>query len=830
MFYAHFGNAVLYLAFGFILLSMLLQVLNYYTRKDFVRRTAKLTFILATGFVVLSFTSFVICHLSGAYDIESVYNNCSEQMTTIEKIGATWTGANGSLLLFTMILFLISVIQFYVKEEITRKYSLLILSIFSASFLFIILYLGYNPFSKIESKNLEIVLKNEMMREMQRGGGDFLDKASLIESYDINSVDGDLNYKAKNIVEYEHANGRSIFQNGRGLRPSLRSVYNMIHPVSIYLGFIFLFPAFAMLLNYLTQRVPAIIWNFRMLRFWLVFSFIFLAIGNILGGFWAYVAFGWGGFWGWDPVENASLIPCLLSLAALHSLWNLKNKSNFKKSVYFFSFLAFLTSIWGMWITRSGASLSVHDYAGENPTISIALLSLLGASIFFILLIVVLNTIKSWHKTSTEKFKKTGLQNYFVFLNLTIFILAMIIFILSYASIFTRLLFDKEIKIDAFFITAPFFILLFVLLTIATIKYFRIMRFRVAMILASIFFITFLYFQMTDSPFGIFTLLKSKTVIEASILRLTPVIISSLFIFNLIISIQLIVKILCRKVIKINVLARLGIIGIHVGALMFAAGISMSALLSYPTTTDEIKLGVDEIQVKTGFPTYLNPKYKIIAYEIGFALDSSKYESSYSAETVDSGKFHIVNDCEFPVAYFYPKDLKFTKSDYHSPDSFLNVFSEDSHKSQQMDAKTIQMINSHIDSIFELNWTEDKKRFYFEHNFRYLQKIIANKVHEFNYLYYRFFVKVETDFEKPIILPMMLKNFNGFENELHREVTTHNCWLADIYLAPINPPDKDGNISVVLQIKSAMILVRLSVFVILLFSLLIAISFFRREK
>ena len=596
-----------------------------------------------------------------------------------------------------------------------------------------------------------------------------------------------------------------------------------------------------MLLNYLIQRVPAIIWNLKMLRFWLVFSFIFLAIGNILGGFWAYVEFGWGGFWGWDPIENASLIPCLLALAALHSLWNLKNKSNFKKSVYFFSFLAFLTSIWGMWVTRSGASISVHDYAGDNPTISYALLSLLGASILIILFFVIVKTIKNRRKTSTEKFKKTGLQNYFVFFNLTIFILVMIIFVLSYASIFTKLFIDKEIEINAFFITAPFFVLLFVLLTIATIKYFRIMRFRVAMILASLFFIAFLYFQMTDSSFGIFELLQSKTIIEAAILRLTPVILASLFVFNLVISIQLIFKILHRKVMKNNVVARLGAIGIHLGALMFSVGISMSALMCYPTctfderlgkvvNTDEIKLGDDEIQVKTGFPAYLNPKYKVIAYEIGFALDSSKYESSQSAATVDSGKFHIVNDCEFPITYFYSKDLKFAKSDHQTPESLLDVFSEDSHKTQQMDAKTIQMINSHIESIFELNWTEDKKRFYFERNFRYLQKIIANKVHEFNYLYYRFFVRVETDFGKPTILPMMLKNYNGFDNELHREVTTQNCWTADIYLAPINPPDRDGNIRTVVQIKSAMILVRLSVFVILFFSMLITLTFFKREK
>ncbi|MCD4656204.1 MAG: cytochrome c biogenesis protein CcsA [Planctomycetes bacterium] len=833
MYYAYFGKAVLYLAFGLTLLSMLLQVLNYFMSKYFVARIAKFTFIVSAGFVFLSFLSFVLSYLTGAYDIESVYNHCSEQMTIIEKIGATWTGANGSLLFFTMILFLVSLLQFYVKEKITRKYSLLILSALGAFFLFLILFLGYNPFIEIKSENLEKVLKNEMLREMQRGGGDFLDKADIIESYDINSFDGSLENRAASIVEYEHAHGRSIFINGRGLRPSLRSVYNMIHPISIYLGFIFLFPAFAMLLNYMMLRIPTIIWNLKMLRIWLLSSFIFLAIGNVLGGLWAYVEFGWGGFWAWDPVENASLIPCLLSLAALHSLWNLKNKSNFNRSVFLFSFLAFLTSIWGMWVTRSGASISVHDYAGDNPTISYALLSLLGASIFFILLVVGINIVKSRRNRLTEKFKKTGLQNYFVFFNLTIFLLATIIFILSYASIFTKLLFDTEFKVHAYFITAPFFILLFVLLTIASIKYFRIARFRIAMILASVCLVAFLYFQMTDSPFGIFALLKSKTVIEAAILRLTPVILTTLFVFNIVISVQLIIRILRQKLMKNNVIARLGAIGIHLGTLMFASGIAMSALMSYPTVSDTIILGEDEIQINTGFPTYLNPKYKIIAYEIGFALDSSNYESSQYAGNVDADRFNIVNSAEFPLAYFYEKDAKFSKSDYLSPDSFLNVFTEDSHKSQQMDAKTIQMINSHLTSIFELNWTKDKKRYYFNRNFKYIQRyfrnVVSAKSHEFNYLYYRFWVRIETDFENPVILPMMLKIYNGFESELHRDVTIRNSWTADIYLAPLSPPDENGNVSVVVQIKSAMLLVRTGIFVILFFSLLLAITFFKRE-
>jgi cytochrome c-type biogenesis protein CcmF len=152
---------------------------------------------------------------------------------------------------------------------------------------------------------------------------------------------------------------------GQGLNPLLQNAYMVIHPPMLYLGFIGLSLPFAFALAALMRGKLDTTW-IRTTRRWTLVSWIFLTFGVTLGGMWAYEELGWGGYWAWDPVENASFMPWLIATAFLHSVMITEKKGMLKIWNFILIVLAFELTIFGTFITRSGVISSVHSFALSN--------------------------------------------------------------------------------------------------------------------------------------------------------------------------------------------------------------------------------------------------------------------------------------------------------------------------------------------------------------------------------------------------------------------------------------------------------------------------------
>jgi cytochrome c-type biogenesis protein CcmF len=165
----------------------------------------------------------------------------------------------------------------------------------------------------------------------------------------------------------------------RGLNPLLQNIYMVIHPPSLYLGYVSLAVPYAFgMAAVITGQVDSA-WQ-QSVRRWTLFSWTFLTLGLILGGLWAYEELGWGGYWAWDPVENAGLIPWFTATAFLHSIMIQERRGMLKRWNISLVIFSFWLSIVGTFLTRSGVVKSVHAF-GKDPQL---------AWIFGIALIVIL--------------------------------------------------------------------------------------------------------------------------------------------------------------------------------------------------------------------------------------------------------------------------------------------------------------------------------------------------------------------------------------------------------------------------------------------------------
>ena len=167
---------------------------------------------------------------------------------------------------------------------------------------------------------------------------------------------------------------------GSGLNPLLQSIYMTIHPPSLYIGFVgcsipFAFAIAALITGRLDNE-----WIVAV-RKWMLFAWLFLSIGNALGMLWAYVELGWGGYWAWDPVENAAFLPWLSATAYVHSTMIQERRSMVKLWNLFLICLTFFLTIFGTFLTRSGMIASVHSFAqSEIGTYFLWVLGLITAT------------------------------------------------------------------------------------------------------------------------------------------------------------------------------------------------------------------------------------------------------------------------------------------------------------------------------------------------------------------------------------------------------------------------------------------------------------------
>jgi cytochrome c-type biogenesis protein CcmF len=157
----------------------------------------------------------------------------------------------------------------------------------------------------------------------------------------------------------------AIPADGNGLNPLLQYPEMVIHPPMLYLGYVGFSVPFAFALGALMMRYPGEKW-IKVTRVWTMVTWMFLTIGIFLGMHWAYAVLGWGGYWGWDPVENASFMPWLTGTAFLHSVMMQERKGMMKNWNVWLIFSTFLLTLLGTTLTRGGLVSSVHAFA-QSP-------------------------------------------------------------------------------------------------------------------------------------------------------------------------------------------------------------------------------------------------------------------------------------------------------------------------------------------------------------------------------------------------------------------------------------------------------------------------------
>ncbi len=153
-----------------------------------------------------------------------------------------------------------------------------------------------------------------------------------------------------------------VAADGAGLNPLLQYPEMVMHPPLLYLGYVGFSVPFAFALGALMMRYPGEKW-IHITRRWTMVTWLFLTVGIFMGAHWAYSVLGWGGYWGWDPVENASLMPWLTGTAFLHSVMMQEKRGMMKNWNVWLIFSTFLLTILGTLLTRSGAVASVHTFA-----------------------------------------------------------------------------------------------------------------------------------------------------------------------------------------------------------------------------------------------------------------------------------------------------------------------------------------------------------------------------------------------------------------------------------------------------------------------------------
>ena len=318
-----------------------------------IQSTSKLQFPL----LLASFVCLILSFLYDDFSLKYVSSNSNSSLPFYYKISATWAGHEGSMLLWCLIL------SFWMY--LASKYSKSLDGRFRNSFLSILglLNIGFLIFLAFTSNPFE-----------------------------------------RNI---------SIPIDGKDLNPLLQDFGLIIHPPMLYMGYVGLSVVFSFAVACLIHRdfSPVLA---RWIRPWALASWSFLTLGIALGSWWAYYELGWGGWWFWDPVENASFMPWLITTALIHSLITCEQKSMFKNWTIILAILAFSLSVLGTFLVRSGILISVHSFAND-PARGIYILLFLAAILGVALYIYFKN---SSFMNDNLKFKLLSRESFFLINNI----------------------------------------------------------------------------------------------------------------------------------------------------------------------------------------------------------------------------------------------------------------------------------------------------------------------------------------------------------------------------------------------------------------------------
>ena len=204
---------------------------------------------------------------------------------------------------------------------------------------------------------------------------------------------------------------------GADLNPLLQDPGLIFHPPMLYMGYVGLAVPFAFCMAALWAGRLDAVWT-RWSRPWTLVAWTFLTLGIALGSWWAYYELGWGGWWFWDPVENASLMPWLAATALMHSLAVTEKRGVFKAWTMMLAIFAFALSLLGTFLVRSGVITSVHSFAAD-PTRGLAVLAILTIVIGFGLLMFAL---RGWRLTVESSYRLKSRETMLVVNNLVLLV------------------------------------------------------------------------------------------------------------------------------------------------------------------------------------------------------------------------------------------------------------------------------------------------------------------------------------------------------------------------------------------------------------------------
>ena len=302
------GHFALTLALAFAMLQVVIPSAGIFYSNSVISNLSKPLLWGQFFWIVVSFVILMNAFVVDDFSVKYVANNSNTQLPTIYKIAGVWGAHEGSLLLWALILSAWSVAVSFFSKRLPSEvlnHILIVLGVISVGFLLFLLFTS-NPFERLSVIPIE----------------------------------------------------------GRELNPLLQDFGLAIHPPMLYMGYVGMAVPFAFVLSSLIRGHLDSTW-LRWSRPWTLVAWSFLTIGITLGSWWAYYELGWGGWWFWDPVENASFMPWLVGVALIHSLSVSEKRGAFKHWTVLLAISGFSLSLLGTFLVRSGILTSVHSFASD---------------------------------------------------------------------------------------------------------------------------------------------------------------------------------------------------------------------------------------------------------------------------------------------------------------------------------------------------------------------------------------------------------------------------------------------------------------------------------
>jgi cytochrome c-type biogenesis protein CcmF len=318
---AEYGHIALLIALAFACVQSFVPLIGAQTNRTWLMQYARPMALGQATFLIISFIALTYCFVVDDFSVAYVANNSNSLLPTMFKVSAVWGAHEGSLLLWVLMLGL------------------------------------WGAAVALFSRSLPLDMVARVLAIMGMVGVGFI----LFTIFTSNPFDRSL---------------PSIPADGADLNPLLQDFGLVIHPPTLYMGYVGFSVAFAFALAALLGGRLDAAWA-RWSRPWTTAAWVFLTLGIALGSWWAYYELGWGGWWFWDPVENASFMPWLVGTALIHSLAVTEKRGIFKSWTVLLAIFAFSLSLLGTFLVRSGVLTSVHAFASD-PERGVFILALLG--------------------------------------------------------------------------------------------------------------------------------------------------------------------------------------------------------------------------------------------------------------------------------------------------------------------------------------------------------------------------------------------------------------------------------------------------------------------